>query len=280
MDPFGLSADNKENNKDSNLIWDIFAWMIINAEKRQSVYSSVMRGILDTLLIFKDIFSVSDETNISFPIGPYTIASFSTSLSIGDGNINFSDVLSDQIDILLTHSFDPLNMDVTFGFDGSVEIKYSADINKYNTLSSFFTFMPNATLAVGYEITTNDEYDNSLSTRLSLASNGNDHRLGAPVKVPVLINVPEKSYASSQAINQEKAIAVAAMAALLAIPDKVATPVPAANAPRFQNWGPDVTGFSGQNMFSGAQQKLNKLISDINGLVDNSRRQDLAAQVR
>ena len=123
------------------------------------------------------------------------------------------------------------------------------------------------TLSVGLEY--EDEHGNSISGTFKF-------KRVAPHKKNAKKPSVEKEPAEPK-IGNGKAAMVTNGAPL---PSASPSPAPATSAAFSSYILPDTVSSSRQNIFSGAQQKLNKLISDINGLVDNSRRQDLAAQAR
>ena len=188
-DPFGLSVENR-GSVDFDSLYEILKK--IKSQKDSKIATNMLANTLDQLMSFKNIFKISNGMSFSFPIGVNAKGSFSVEASSGQGNAEISAVVSEQIDILGSISFDMSNGSISVGDDG-IKIEYSADIDKYSTVAAYISGVPGVSLSVGYTITTSDNFDNSVSTSVEMTHWKNiNNQNKAPATVPVLVPVPEK----------------------------------------------------------------------------------------
>ena len=144
----------------------------IESTNDTKISTNMLSSTLDQLLSFKHLFTtVENGVNYTFPAGVNTTGNFSVSASSGKGAMKISSVLSEQIDILSSISFDVKNVRVSLGTDKNISIEYSVDLDKYNTVTASILGMPGVSLSTKYTITTTDKYDNSVSTNLALTYN-------------------------------------------------------------------------------------------------------------
>ena len=191
-DPFGLSVENG-GSVDFDSLYDILKK--IKSQKDSKIATNMLANTLDQLMSFKNIFKISNGMSFSFPIGVNAKGSFSVEASSGQGNAEISAVVSEQIDILGSISFDMSNGSISVGDDG-IKIEYSADIDKYSTVAAYISGVPGVSLSVGYTITTSDNFDNSVSTSVEMTHWKNiNNQNKAPATVPV--PVPEKEKEAS-----------------------------------------------------------------------------------
>ena len=191
-DPFGLSVENR-GSVDFDFLYDILKK--IKSQKDSKIATNMLANTLDQLMSFKNIFKISNGMSFSFPIGVNAKGSFSVEASCGQGNAEISAVVSEQIDILGSISFDMSNGSISVGDDG-IKIEYSADIDKYSTVAAYISGVPGVSLSIGYTITTSDNFDNSVSTSVEMTHWKNiNNQNKAPATVPV--PVPEKEKETS-----------------------------------------------------------------------------------
>ena len=162
VDPFGLSAERGSIN--INSLFDIFAG--IKDEKELTL--KLLTATRNQLLSFEDLLTISNNMNSSFPAGPNTTVSFSSSMSRGTGDIKLSQDASGQIELLSSLTFDMTDCKVSINKDGSISITYSNKIDDYNTISASISASYNASFTANYSVTTKDQNNNSLSTSMGL----------------------------------------------------------------------------------------------------------------
>lgn len=220
IDPFGLSVEHR-GSVDFDSLYEILKK--IKSQNDSKIATNMLANTLDQLMSFKNIFTISYGMNFSFPIGPNATGSFSVEASSGQGNAEISAVVSDQIDILGSVSFDMSNGSISLGSDG-IKIEYSADVGKYSTVAAYISGIPDVSLSVGYTITTSDNFDNSVSTSFEMThwKNNNQDKASAPATVPVPVPVPaptpaptpvpEKSTAWEKAANTGIAVGLTVLA--------------------------------------------------------------------
>ncbi len=195
VDPFGLSVDTK--SIDSAALFDILKKIKSNRDKKLA--SEMLATVLDQLLCFKNILTVGHTVSVEIPVGLNTTITYSSSVKSGSGNIEVGSVISDQLEIMGEFSF-PMgdNGSVSVDKDGviSVEIEYSADIDEYTTISASISAKADNSITAGYTITTNDGYDNIVSTSIELTHKVTPKKPPEPqlepVPVPVPVPEPEK----------------------------------------------------------------------------------------
>ena len=158
----------------------------IKGQKDKKIASSLFAKTLDQLLNFKNIFTITGEVTIPFITAMNTSGEISVSASTGNGNFEISSVISEQFELLGSISFDMSNGSIKFDTDGSINIEYSVDIDKYNTIAASISGKPGVSISAGYTITTTDKYDNSVSTSLELTHTKN--------KFPPTGLMPNESY--------------------------------------------------------------------------------------
>ena len=103
------------------------------------------------------------------------------------------------------------NGNVSVDDDGvfSVDIEYSADIDEYTTISASISAKSDMSITAGYTITTNDGYDNIVSTSIELTHKVKKPDPPKPPKQPAVepetVTIPETapSTATDSASNQE-----------------------------------------------------------------------------
>jgi len=199
VDPFGLSVDTK-GSIDSAALFDILRK--INSKNDTKLASEMLAAVLDQLLGFKNILTVGHTVSVEIPVGLNTTVTYSSSVKGGSGNIEVGYVISDQLELMGEFSF-PMgdNGSVSVDKDGviSVEIEYSSDIDKYTTISASISAKSDLSINAGYTITTNDGYDNIVSTSIELT-----HKIKNPGP-PNPQKEPEKSHVTSDVpiINDE-----------------------------------------------------------------------------
>ena len=192
VDPFGLSVDSK--SIDSAALFDILRK--INSKRDTKFASEMLAAVLDQLLCFKNILTVGHTVSVEIPVGLNTTITYSSSVKSGSGNIEVGSVISDQLEMMGEFSF-PMgdNGSVSVDKDGviSIEIEYSADIDKYTTISASISAKSDMSITAGYTITTNDGYNNIVSTSIELTHKVKKQDPPKPQKEP------EKSQVTSDA---------------------------------------------------------------------------------
>ena len=192
VDPFGLSVDSK--SIDSAALFDILRK--INSKRDTKFASEMLAAVLDQLLCFKNILTVGHTVSVEIPVGLNTTITYSSSVKSGSGNIEVGSVISDQLEMMGEFSF-PMgdNGSVSVDKDGviSVEIEYSADIDEYTTISASISAKSDMSITAGYTITTNDGYDNIISTSIELTHKIKNQKppTKQPEPEPVPVPVPE-----------------------------------------------------------------------------------------
>lgn len=194
VDPFGLSVDSK--SIDSAALFDMLRK--INSKRDTKFASEMLAAVLDQLLCFKNILTVGHKVSAKIPVGLNTTITYSNSVKSGSGNIEVGSVISDQLEMMGEFSF-PMgdNGSVSVDKDGiiSVEIEYSADIDEYTTISASISAKSDISITAGYTITTNDGYDNIVSTSIELThkvkKQDQPTKQPKPVPVPVPALAPE-----------------------------------------------------------------------------------------
>ena len=178
VDPFGLSADDKGSINPEEL----FAILKNIKSNRDAEFGSQMlAAVLDQLLSFKNILTVGQKITVTFPVGLNTTVSYSSTVKSGSGNIEINSVISDQLELAGSFSF-PMgdNGSVSVANDGSVSIEYSADLDEHTTIAASISANLDMSITAGYTITTNDGYDNMVSTSIEL----NHKQQNSPQKRP------------------------------------------------------------------------------------------------
>lgn len=223
-DPFGLSVENR-GSVDFDSLYEILKK--IKSQKDSKIATNMLANTLDQLMSFKNIFKISNGMSFSFPIGVNAKGSFSVEASSGKGNAEISAVVSEQIDILGSISFDMSNGSISVGDDG-IKIEYSADIDKYSTVAAYISGVPGVSLSVGYTITTSDNFDNSVSTSVEMTHWKNiNNQNKAPATVPVPVPETEKEESRDWSwLEKVGEVAVAtglSVVTVLAIAETIAT---------------------------------------------------------
>ena len=208
VDPFGLSPDSK--TIDSEALFDILRK---NKSKRDTkLGSEMLAAVLDQLLGFKSILKVGHTVSINLPLDPNTTITYSSFVEGGSGNIEVGSVISDQLEMMGEFSF-PMGDNGSVSVDDkgvfSVEIEYSADIDEHTTISASISAKSDMSITAGYTITTNDGYDNIVSTSIELTHKVKKPDPPKPPKQPAVepetVTIPETapSTATDSASNQE-----------------------------------------------------------------------------
>ena len=189
VDPFGLSKDAERGKVNVDSLFEILKKM--GDKKDTKVATNMLATTLDQLLSFKYLFTVQSEIEFSFFIDANTTGEFSASISSGKGVIKLPDVLSNQLEILDSLSFDMKTGSVSIGRDGLITIKYTCAVDKYSTVVASVSGVPGKSLSASYEITTKDANDNSVTMSIGMVHWKNQNNVSTPAPVPVPVPEPE-----------------------------------------------------------------------------------------
>ena len=165
-DPFGLSADIK-GSLDTEQLFETLSE--IKSKKDTGFASQLLASMLDQLLSFRNILTVSNKVTITLPMGVNTSITYSTGVKSGNGNINVEAVVAKQLDLAGSFSF-PMgeNSSISVADDGTINIEYSSNIDKYTTVAVSLSAGFGASISAGYIITTTDDYNNAVTTSIEL----------------------------------------------------------------------------------------------------------------
>lgn len=214
VDPFGLAAEER-GSKSISPIFDAFSGIDSMYKKGSSL--KVLESMLGLLLEFKDKFNIKHEVSCNFYPAPGVRGSFSTSISHGkNGNIEFSSIVSDQIECLGSLSFNANNCKISISSDRSVEIEYYSEINDYTTISSSVSGTPGLFLSADYTVTTSDDNGNAVSTSLGLTYvNQTNHNGYNQDILTDLVTADEPTYVASkgQLVAEAVALSIVCLAA-------------------------------------------------------------------
>ncbi|GEM_PF-1044622 len=220
VDPFGLAAEER-GSVDFDSLYKILG--NIESPNDLKIATNLLASTLDQLMSFKNIFSVSNGMSFSFLIGMNGKGSFSVQASSGLGNAEISAVVSDQIDILGSISFDMSNGSMSVSDDG-IKIEYSADIDGYSTVAVYISGVPGSSLSVGYTINTSDNFGNSVSTSVEMTSwnNKNNQNKGSKSETGTVPGKEESTDWGSIFLNLGIAVGLSAVAGV-AVAETIAT---------------------------------------------------------
>ena len=208
VDPFGLSVEPK-GDLDPKTLFNILRK--IKSDRNTKLASEMLAAVVDQLLSFKRILTVGHTVSVNVPVGLTTTITYSSSVKSGSGEIEVDSIISDQLELLGSFSF-PMGDNGSVSVDSddvfSVEIEYSVDIDKYTTVAASISAKTDMSIAAAYTITTNDGYDNIVSTSIEL-----DHKWqSTPPSKPSTSAKPEIAWNWQPALQTGVAIAMTVFA--------------------------------------------------------------------